>query len=47
MKVTASFAIAWMVRSIRVATDVLPLLVSACSTSCLSTLPRDAQDSRG
>ncbi|MFJ1708179.1 hypothetical protein [Kitasatospora sp. NPDC088346] len=28
---------AWI--SLRVATDVLPLLVNACSTACLGTLP--------
>ncbi|GHA31047.1 hypothetical protein GCM10010329_63100 [Streptomyces spiroverticillatus] len=30
--------------SLRVATDVLPLLVNACSAACVTTLPRGAED---
>ncbi len=30
--------------SLRVATDVLPLLVNACSAACVSALPADAED---
>lgn len=33
---------AWI--SLRVATDVLPLLVNACSPACVATLPRGAED---
>ena len=33
---------AWI--SVRVATDVLPLLVNACSPACIATLPRGAED---
>jgi hypothetical protein len=30
--------------SLRVATDVLPLLVNACSAACVSALPSGAED---
>ncbi|GAA1238958.1 hypothetical protein GCM10009646_28730 [Streptomyces aureus] len=30
--------------SLRVATDVLPLLVNACSSACVAALPGGAQD---